>query len=142
MISILGNFLNLLTSLVQTFWECCLIRCHLLHFQEIYFQVTQWCVGPVRVWCCLQTCHRNPKVYSWEFGGTRVGQHDRDLFSKAEESLSGSVISNRKNFQVKGMMLKSFLFQEYTVKRLLYQRMVIFIVFTIFKFYFFLFTFY
>ena len=46
---------------------------------------------------------------------------DRIISSEVEESLSGGVFSSNEISRLEGVMLRVFIFQERSVKRLLYQ---------------------
>ena len=118
------------TGLVQISWESCLIRCHLLQFQEIFtFRSPDDGAGPFRVWCFLQVCHMNPRVYSLKFGGIRVDQ--QYLIGASAVRLKRALLEVSfpvdEIFRFQGVMLKYFVSRECTMKRLLYQSTVIFI---------------
>lgn len=52
---------------------------------NLYFQVTRWHIGPVRVCCILFMCHVYLGVYFQEFGSIRVP--DRGLTNEVADSL-------------------------------------------------------
>lgn len=52
---------------------------------NLYFQITRWCTGPVRVWCIIKMCPVNLRVYFLGFGSTMVP--DKGPINEVEDSL-------------------------------------------------------
>lgn len=65
---------------------------------NVYFHVTRWCVGLVIVRFFLQMGHMNPRVYSLEFGSTRISQ--QYPVGAFLVRLKGGVIFNKQDLQI------------------------------------------